>query len=150
MAPVRNGGDDRRGAVDSGVRNGFGTRAIHDGEGIDTATRVLNTPIYQTSTLAFESAADKEAAVDAAMNGDPEAYFYSRTSNPTSRALEVKPASLESADDAIVTGAGMSACATALLSMLNAGDHCTASPRQICSSSRRRCSTTSCATRGSR
>lgn len=108
------------------VGTGFGTRAIHAGEGTDVSTRALNTPIYQTATFAFESATDKEAAVDAAMEWDPEAYFYSRTSNPTTRALEVKLASLESAADAVVTSAGMSACATALFSVLDAGDHCIA------------------------
>ena len=34
----------------------FGTRAIHAGEKVDPATRALNTPIYQTSTFAFETA----------------------------------------------------------------------------------------------
>ncbi|WP_408008376.1 trans-sulfuration enzyme family protein [Pseudalkalibacillus sp. A8] len=105
----------------------FSTRAIQSGELVDPVTRALNTPIYQTSTFAFESARDKESAVDAGMSWTPDTYFYSRTGNPTTAALENKLASLEGAEDAVVTASGMSACATALLSLLNAGDHCIAS-----------------------
>lgn len=105
----------------------FSTRAIQSGESVDPVTRALNTPIYLTSTFAFESARDKESAVDAGMSWTPDTYFYSRTGNPTTAALENKLASLEGAEDAVITASGMSACATALLSMLNAGDHCIAS-----------------------
>lgn len=105
----------------------FGTRAIQAGEGIDPTTRALNTPIYQTSTFAFDSAQEKEAAVDAGMNWEPDTFFYSRTANPTTAALEKKVASLENAEDATVTACGMSAVSGALLSMLDAGDHFIAS-----------------------
>jgi methionine-gamma-lyase len=106
---------------------GFTTRAIQAGETTDQATRALNTPIYMTSTFAFESAADKEAAVDNALEWMPDTFFYTRTGNPTTDALEKKMASLEGAETAAVGPAGMAACATALLSVLNAGDHCVAS-----------------------
>ena len=105
----------------------FSTRAIQAGETVDTVTRALNTPIYQTSTFAFESAQEKESAVDEGLNWTPDTFFYSRTANPTTAALEKKLASLEGAEDAIVTASGMSACATALLSLLDAGDHLIAS-----------------------
>lgn len=105
----------------------FGTRAIQDGEVVDPTTRALNTPIYQSATFAFETAEEKEAAVDAGMNWVPDTFFYSRTANPTTAALEKKMASLEGAEDAIVTACGMSAVSTALLSILDAGDHFIAS-----------------------
>ena len=64
----------------------FSTRAIHDGETRDSATRAHNTPIYQTATFAFETAEDMAQAVM-----DPLAhFFYSRTANPTTAALEKK------------------------------------------------------------
>lgn len=106
---------------------GFSTRAIHDGEAKDPATGALSTPIYATATFAFDSAAAKEAAVDSALEWEPGAYFYSRTGNPTTSALERKMASLESAEDAVVAASGMAAVAAALMSVLDAGDHCVAS-----------------------
>jgi cystathionine beta-lyase/cystathionine gamma-synthase len=112
--------------IDAKDNLGFSTRAIHAGESKDRSTGALNTPIYMTSTFAFDSAAEKEAAVDSALEWQPEAYFYSRTGNPTTYALECKVASLEGAEDAVVSSAGMAAVSGALFSLLNAGDHCVA------------------------
>ena len=87
---------------------GFATRAIHAGERPDPATHAHNTPIYATATFAFDTAAEKEDAVDRALAWEPGAYFYSRTGNPTNRALEEKIASLEGAEDCgrLVVGDG--------------------------------------------
>ena len=70
-------------------------------------THAHNTPIYATATFAFDSAAEKEDAVDRAMAWDPTSYFYSRTGNPTTRALEEKLASLDGTEDAVVAASGM-------------------------------------------
>ena len=105
---------------------GFATRSIHAGESADAATGA-HTPIYQTATFAFPSAEEKEATVDAAMAWEPESFFYTRTSNPTTAALERKVASLEGAEDALVTSSGMAAVANTLFSLLQSGDHCIAS-----------------------
>src|SRR3954467_6376089 len=102
---------------------GFATRAIHAGERPDPVTHAHNTPIYATATFAFDTAADKEAAVDRALEWDPTSYFYSRTGNPTNRALEEKVASLEGAEDCVVSASGMAAVASALYAHLGAGDH---------------------------
>ena len=102
---------------------GFATRAIHAGEAPDPVTHAHNTPIYATATFAFDTAAEKEDAVDRAMAGDPTAYFYSRTGNPTTRALEEKLASLDGAEDAIVAASGMACVASTLLAHLGSGDH---------------------------
>ena len=102
---------------------GFATRAIHAGERPDPVTHAHNTPIYATATFAFDSAAEKEAAVDAAMDGDPTSYFYSRTGNPTTRALEEKLASLDGAEDAVVAASGMACVSSTLLAHLGSGDH---------------------------
>lgn len=106
---------------------GFATRAIHAGEATDPYTRAHATPIYQTATYAFSSAEEKEAAVDAAMAWEPGAFFYTRTGNPTTDALERKVASLEGAEAALVCASGMAAVANTLLSLLDAGEHCVAS-----------------------
>ncbi len=102
---------------------GFATRAIHAGERPDPVTHAHNTPIYATATFAFDTAAEKEAAVDAAMAWDPTSYFYSRTGNPTTRALEEKLASLDGADDCVVASSGMACVSSTLLAHLGSGDH---------------------------
>ena len=102
---------------------GFATRAIHAGEGPDPTTHAHATPIYATATFAFDTAADKEAAVDAALDWDPTSYFYSRTGNPTNRALEEKVASLEGAEDCVVAASGMASVAATLFAHLDQGDH---------------------------
>jgi len=107
--------------------DGFSTRAIHAGEETDPATRAHATPIYQTATFAFESGAAKEAAVDAAMAWEPKSFFYTRTSNPTTDALEEKVAALEGAETAVACASGMAAVANTIFSLLRAGDHCIAS-----------------------
>ena len=64
----------------------FETRAIHEGQEPDPATGAVTVPIYQTSTYVQEAV------------GEHKGYDYSRTANPTRRALELCLASLESAD----------------------------------------------------
>lgn len=102
---------------------GLATRAIHAGERPDPATRAHSTPIYATATFAFDTAAEKEDAVDRALAWDPRSYFYSRTGNPTNRALEEKIAALEGADDCVVAASGMASVSATLLAHLDAGDH---------------------------
>ncbi len=97
----------------------FLTRAIHAGEGRDPSTGAHNTPIYQTATFSFDKAEDMAAAVM-----DPLAsFFYSRTANPTTAALEEKMASLEGTEAALVTSSGMAAVAISILISAKSGDH---------------------------
>ncbi len=102
---------------------GFATRAIHAGERPDPTTHAHKPPIYATATFTFDTAAEKEDAVDRALAWEPGAYFYSRTGNPTNRALEEKVASLEGAEDAVVSASGMAAVSATLYAHLGAGDH---------------------------
>lgn len=57
---------------------GFATRAIHGGAAPNTFG-ALSAPIYQTSTLVFDSAAQGGSRF--ALQGD--GYIYSRLGNPT-------------------------------------------------------------------
>ena len=97
----------------------FSTRAIHDGEGWDRQSGAHNTPIYQTATFSFEKA---EEMAEAVMN-PLDSFFYSRTANPTTAALEAKMASLEGTESALVPSSGMAAVAIAILISAKAGDH---------------------------
>lgn len=91
------------------------TTAIHAGEagGADVAA-----PLHLATTFAFESAA--EAAHAFAVEDRP---VYTRWGNPTLDALATKVAALEGAEAGLVTASGMAAIASALLTVLKAGDH---------------------------
>jgi cystathionine gamma-synthase len=78
----------------------FETRAIHDGQAPDSATGAVTVPIYQTSTFVQEAV------------GEHKGYEYSRTANPTRRALETCLASLESAEHGFAFSSGMGATTT--------------------------------------
>jgi cystathionine beta-lyase/cystathionine gamma-synthase len=102
-------------------RPGTGTRAVHGGRGPRAGP--LTTPIVQSSTFVFESAAQMRRYLD----GDEELYLYTRYENPTLRDLEQSLAALEDGDAAVVFASGMAASTTALVSMLEAGDEVLAS-----------------------
>ncbi len=102
---------------------GFATRAIHAGERPDPVTHAHRTPIYATATYTFDTAAEKEDAVDRSLAWEPGVYFYSRTANPTNRALEEKIASIEGAEDCVVASSGMASVASTLFAHLDTGDH---------------------------
>jgi len=88
----------------------FGTRAIHGGQDPDPLTGAVMTPIYQTSTYAQSGP------------GEHKGYEYSRTDNPTRRALEACLASLEMGDFGLAFASGMSAISTLAL-IFKSGDH---------------------------
>ena len=101
----------------------FATRAIKFGEGPDPTTHALNTPIYETTTYAYDTTDEYDQMITDAMNWEPGCCIYSRTTNPTTMAMERKVASLENAEDACVISCGMAAVSLSLLTQLNAGDH---------------------------
>lgn len=88
----------------------FQTKLIHAGISPDPATGALITPIYQTTTFAFD---------DIGVN---KGYDYSRTGNPTRRVLEENLAALEDGKHAVALPTGMSA-ETTILSLFKSGDH---------------------------
>jgi cystathionine beta-lyase/cystathionine gamma-synthase len=95
------------------------TKLIHAGDGVDTgATPSLTTPIYETSTFVFDSAADVVKYTEGKLDG----YLYSRYENPTVVAAEQKLAALDGAGQALLFSSGMAAISTAMLTLLEAGD----------------------------
>jgi methionine-gamma-lyase len=104
-------------------RLSFNTLCVHGSGGTDPATGAVSVPIYQSSTFAFESAA-QGAAIFA---GEREGYFYTRLGNPTQAAFEREMAFLERGEAALATSSGMAATTTAVFSLVGAGDNLIAS-----------------------
>jgi cystathionine gamma-synthase len=87
----------------------FETAAIHAGQDPDPSTGAAVVPIFQTSTYVQQSV------------GRHKGFEYSRTDNPTRRALEGCLGALEGDSQAIAFGSGMAAIST-LAMTLTAGD----------------------------
>jgi O-acetylhomoserine (thiol)-lyase len=95
------------------------TLAIHAGQIPDAATGARALPVYQTTSFVFDSA-DHAASL---FNLQTFGNVYSRLSNPTVAALEERVAALEGGRAAVAAASGMAAEATALMTLLQAGDH---------------------------
>ena len=86
------------------------TKVVHGGVNIDSTFNSVTTPIYTSSTFAFEEL------------GKHKGFDYTRSGNPTRKALENNLAALEDGVAASATATGMAAI-TAALFLLKAGDH---------------------------
>ena len=92
---------------------GFSTRQIHAGVTPDPVTGSILTPIYQSTTFV-------QPSVDEYLK---KGYSYSRSGNPTVKALELKLADLEGGAACAAFGTGMAAISSVLWAFLNAGEH---------------------------
>ena len=88
----------------------FNTLAIHAGQQPDPTTGAIITPVYLTSTYVQDGP------------GEHKGYEYSRTKNPTRKALEDCLAALEGAKYGAAFSSGCAA-ADAIMHLLDAGDH---------------------------
>lgn len=87
----------------------FGTKTIHGGVHADPSTGAIMTPIFQTSTYVQKAP------------GNHLGYEYSRTSNPTRKALEDNLAAIENGKFGLAFGSGLAAI-DAVIKLLNPGD----------------------------
>ena len=87
----------------------FNTKTIHGGQEHDKAYGAVMPPIYQTSTYAQSTP------------GGHKGFEYSRTHNPTRKALENAFASLESGQFGLAFGSGLAAI-DAVMKLLKPGD----------------------------
>jgi len=76
-------------------------------------------PIYQNSLFTFATVEEYESAAADQMN----VSVYTRGSNPTVRELEKRLAALEGAEEARCFASGMAAISSAILSVVQSGDH---------------------------
>jgi cystathionine gamma-lyase len=88
----------------------FETLAVHAGQSPDPTYGAVMTPIYQVSTFAFKGVKQ------------PGLFDYSRSGNPTRKALEDCIAALEGGQFGFAFGTGMAA-ETTVLALFGAGDH---------------------------
>lgn len=88
----------------------FETRAIHEGQSADESTGATIVPVYQTVTFTQDAV------------GQHKGYEYSRSGNPTRKALEQCLASLEGGRYGLAYGSGMAAIHGAT-QLLESGDH---------------------------
>jgi cystathionine gamma-synthase len=89
---------------------GIRTKSVHTGVYKDGSFNSVTTPIYPTSTFYFDAL------------GKNKGYDYTRSGNPTRKALEENIADLEGGVGSSATATGMAAI-TAVLFLLNSGDH---------------------------
>ena len=96
----------------SNAHQSIETAVVHAGEPKPRIGGAVTMPIFQSSTYLYEGATDYHAT------------RYVRLSNtPNHEVLHAKLAALEHAEAAIVTSSGMAAISTALLAILQSGDH---------------------------
>lgn len=75
----------------------------------------VNTPVYRGSTVAFPTCES--------MREGRQKYTYGRWNNPSTEALTQALQQLEGAEGTVLCPSGLSACTTAILSVVGAGDH---------------------------
>lgn len=81
--------------------------------------RPVVAPIYQSVKFVFGDTAETAGF----LRGERDGFFYSRTSNPTLRQLELLLAELQGRDDCLLTGSGVATIAATLLSLCRQNDH---------------------------
>lgn len=96
----------------------FDTLAVRAGQ-VRTGEHEHGEAMFLTSSYVFGSA--QEAA--AIFGGDEPGNVYTRYTNPTVRNFEQRLAALEGAEQCVATSSGMAAIFSAILALLNPGDH---------------------------
>ena len=92
--------------------NAIETKLIHSGEPSPRIEGAVSMPIFQSATFAYRGESNYHD------------LRYIRLNNtPNHVVLHQKLAAIEGAEAALVTGSGMAAISTALLTLLSAGDH---------------------------
>lgn len=94
------------------------TRLIHSGT-LRSQFNETSEALFLTQGYVYDSAEQCEAR----FSGKEPGYVYSRYSNPTVAMFEARMAALEGAEACRATATGMAAVTTALMGLVQAGDH---------------------------
>lgn len=95
------------------------TQAIHSGYTPDPTTKSVATPIYQTTSYAFDSAQHGADLFSLAEEGN----IYSRIMNPTNAVLEERLAQMEGGIAALAVSSGMAAITYAIQCLTSNGQN---------------------------
>ncbi len=96
---------------------GFTTRALHGRFSRADAHGALRMPIYQNVSFEFDNARDLELA----FQGKKPGHAYSRISNPTVEAFELKVRALADAVGVLAVSSGMAAISSLFMAIAEAG-----------------------------
>ncbi|HEV2915086.1 MAG TPA: aminotransferase class I/II-fold pyridoxal phosphate-dependent enzyme [Pyrinomonadaceae bacterium] len=107
----------KEGSEDMGLQ----TRVLHESSQLNE-THAVTAPIWQTSTFSADSPGHLAELGQAKHPSE----FYTRYGNPTHKQVEGVLAALEGGEAALVTGSGMGAIFTAVMTLLERGDHAVA------------------------
>ncbi|HTV97032.1 MAG TPA: aminotransferase class I/II-fold pyridoxal phosphate-dependent enzyme [Steroidobacteraceae bacterium] len=81
--------------------------------------RPLVSPIYQSVKFSFDDTAETLRY----LHGERDGFYYSRSSNPTLRQLELSLAKLQGREDCLLVGSGVATIAATTLALCKQGDH---------------------------
>ncbi len=101
------------------MTRGFRSRSLHEGNEPAEGNGSFAPPIHQTTSYSFADADDAARLYAMETDGD----IYSRISNPTTRTLERRLASLSGGVGAVATNAGMAAIDSITTVLASAGDN---------------------------
>lgn len=86
---------------------------------VPSDNRSLVAPIYQSVKFSFDDTGETLRY----LRGERDGFFYSRSSNPTLKQLQLLLSQLQGRDDCMLTGSGVATIAASLLSLCKQGDH---------------------------
>ena len=95
------------------------TIAIHGGFQPDPTTKAVATPIYQTTSYAFDSTQHGADLFDLKVAGN----IYTRIMNPTSDVLEKRVAAMEGGIGGLALASGMAAITNSIFTIAESGDN---------------------------
>ncbi|MGB0721467.1 MAG: PLP-dependent transferase, partial [Gammaproteobacteria bacterium] len=95
------------------------TQAIHAGFEPDPTTKAVATPIYQTTSYAFDDTQHGADLFDLKVQGN----IYTRIMNPTSDVLEQRVAAMEGGVASLSLSSGMAAITYSIFAIAQAGDN---------------------------
>ncbi|MBM4182180.1 MAG: aminotransferase class I/II-fold pyridoxal phosphate-dependent enzyme [Betaproteobacteria bacterium] len=95
------------------------TIAVHGGYSPEPTTKAVATPIYQTTSYAFDSTQHGADLFDLKVAGN----IYTRIMNPTTDVLEKRVAEMEGGIAGLALASGMAAITYAIMTIAEAGDN---------------------------
>src|SRR5699024_9517463 len=95
------------------------TSAVNDGYDPSDVLGSLTTPLFQTSTFTFRTAAEGARRFAGAEAG----YMYSMPGDPTGKVLEETKAALDKGERGLAFASGMAAVSAVLVALTKGNDH---------------------------